>query len=85
MDDRSIHRLDFCLSKVRGCRQNGGMEYPIAPNDCDATNRLLQRVAAGETDCLGDLLVRHRARVKRMVAVRLDARLAGRLDPSDVV
>ncbi len=61
------------------------MQYPIAPNDSDATNRLLQRVAAGETNCLGDLLVRHRARLTRMVAVRLDLRLAGRLDPSDVV
>ncbi len=42
---------------------------------------------AGEGDALAveQLLVRGRERIRRMVAVRMDPRLAGRFDPSDVV
>jgi RNA polymerase sigma-70 factor (ECF subfamily) len=31
------------------------------------------------------LLARHRSRLRRMIAVRIDPRLAGRVDPSDIV
>jgi RNA polymerase sigma-70 factor (ECF subfamily) len=34
---------------------------------------------------LGDLLEQYRARLRRMVALRLDPRLHGRIDPSDVI
>ena len=47
--------------------------------------RLLQRAAAGDRDSWGELLIRHRERLRRMVAFRLDHRLQGRVDPSDVV
>jgi RNA polymerase sigma-70 factor (ECF subfamily) len=33
----------------------------------------------------GELLTRHRDRLRRMVALRLDRRLSGRIDPSDVI
>ncbi|HVS39826.1 MAG TPA: sigma-70 family RNA polymerase sigma factor [Gemmataceae bacterium] len=49
------------------------------------TDELLDRAAAGDSDARQRLLQRHRDRLVRMVAVRLDRRLAGRLDPSDVV
>jgi RNA polymerase sigma-70 factor (ECF subfamily) len=49
------------------------------------TERLLIRAAAGDVAARGALLVRHRERLRRMVAVRLDPRLAARVDPSDVV
>jgi RNA polymerase sigma-70 factor (ECF subfamily) len=49
------------------------------------TDLLLRRAAAGDDAARGDLLQRHRGRLKRMVAVRLDPRLAARVDPSDVV
>ena len=49
------------------------------------TDLLLRRAAAGDDDARGDLLQRHRGRLKRMVAVRLDPRLPARVDPSDVV
>ncbi len=49
------------------------------------TERLLDRAAAGDAAARGALLVRHRGRLRRMVAVRLDPRLAARVDPSDVV
>jgi RNA polymerase sigma-70 factor (ECF subfamily) len=49
------------------------------------TDWLLERAAAGDDAARQRLLSRHRRRLKRMVAVRLDRRLAARVDPSDVV
>jgi RNA polymerase sigma-70 factor (ECF subfamily) len=49
------------------------------------TEELLQRAASGDPQARQLLLTRHRKRLRRMVAVRLDPRLAARLDPSDVV
>ncbi len=49
------------------------------------TELLLDAAAHGDAQARGRLLERHRQKLKRMVAVRLDRRLAARLDPSDVV
>ena len=49
------------------------------------TEQLLDRAAGGDPAARGTLLVRHRDRLRRMVVVRLDPRLAARVDPSDVV
>ena len=49
------------------------------------TESLLRTAVAGDELALHRLLDRHRARLRRMIAVRLDQRLAARLDPSDVV
>ena len=49
------------------------------------TEQLLQQAARGDAAARGQLLQRHRQRLKRMVAVRADPRLAARVDPSDVV
>ena len=49
------------------------------------TNRLLRRAADGDQASWGALLTRHGHRLRRMVAFRLDQRLQGRVDPSDVV
>jgi RNA polymerase sigma-70 factor (ECF subfamily) len=49
------------------------------------TEALLQRAASGDTTAREQLLSRHRDRLRRMVAVRLDRRLSARIDPSDVV
>jgi RNA polymerase sigma-70 factor (ECF subfamily) len=45
----------------------------------------LRRAAAGDEACWRRLLEEHNGRLRRMVAVRLDPRLQGRLDPSDVL
>src|SRR3954454_6171656 len=58
---------------------------PIMTGDSSATNRLLRRGADGDTQGWGDLLARHEARLCRMVALRLDPRLQGRIDPGDVL
>jgi RNA polymerase sigma-70 factor (ECF subfamily) len=49
------------------------------------TEQLLDQAAHGDTAARDLLLQRHRDRLKRMVAVRSDPRLAARVDPSDVV
>jgi len=46
---------------------------------------LLERARAGDADAVNELLIRNRHRLRKMVGVRLDARLAARVDPSDVV
>jgi RNA polymerase sigma-70 factor (ECF subfamily) len=46
---------------------------------------LLQRASKGEQAACGQLLERHRQRLRRMIAVRLDRRVAGRADASDVL
>jgi RNA polymerase sigma-70 factor (ECF subfamily) len=54
------------------------------PRDTDNAN-LLARAATGDKSAEKQLLTRHRDRLRRMVTVHLDRRLAPRLDPSDVV
>src|SRR3954449_6327982 len=49
------------------------------------TDQLLASASQGDATARNRLLERHRPRLKRMVAVRLDRRLAARVDPSDVV
>lgn len=51
----------------------------------EGTDQLIRRARNGDRSAADDLLVRHRQRLKTMVTVRLDRRLAGRVDPSDVV
>src|SRR3979490_168427 len=46
---------------------------------------LIQRAGAGDREALSALLARSRARLRRMVEMRLDTRLQARLDASDVV
>jgi RNA polymerase sigma-70 factor (ECF subfamily) len=46
---------------------------------------LLRRAAAGDERALGALFTLYRERLKRMVRLRLDRRLGGRIDPSDVL
>ncbi len=53
--------------------------------DASETERLLQQAAAGDRESWGVLFSRHRDRLKCMVALRLDRRLQGRIDPSDVI
>jgi RNA polymerase sigma-70 factor (ECF subfamily) len=49
------------------------------------SNDLILGVAHGDREARQKLLFLHRARLRRMVAVRMDHRLAARVDPSDVV
>src|SRR5436309_2120553 len=51
----------------------------------DLSTSCLHRAAGGDAAARQQLLARHRARLRRMVAIRLDRRLAARVDPSDLV
>ena len=57
----------------------------MSPDESDETDRLIDRVASGDSQAVGELMRLHRDRLRKMVAVRLDRRLANRVDPSDVV
>ena len=46
---------------------------------------LLERAAVGDAQAWGALLTEHEDRLRRMVAFRLDTRLQGRVDASDIV
>jgi len=49
------------------------------------TERNLERARAGDPSAIGALLEGHRERLERLVALRLDRRLRGRMDASDVL
>jgi RNA polymerase sigma-70 factor (ECF subfamily) len=53
--------------------------------DSSDTSDLLSRAHAGDEFARAELFERHRARLRQMVRLRLDRRLNGRLDPSDVL
>jgi DNA-directed RNA polymerase specialized sigma24 family protein len=53
--------------------------------DDTTIEELLERAGVGEGSSVGRLLEYHRQKLRRMVAARLNSRLAARIDPSDVV
>jgi RNA polymerase sigma-70 factor (ECF subfamily) len=46
---------------------------------------LLRRAQAGDQQALADLFERYRDRLHKLVCLRLDRRITGRIDPSDVL
>ena len=54
-------------------------------NDFGADLNLIQRAARGEDEAVSELFAKHEARLKRMVRLRLNRRLQGRIDSSDVL
>jgi len=54
-------------------------------NQAGDIETLLARATSGDEQALAELFSRYRDRMKRMVKLRLDRRLSGRIDPSDVV
>jgi RNA polymerase sigma-70 factor (ECF subfamily) len=54
-------------------------------NDTDPDIALVTRAAEGDKEAVGTLFARHRERLQRMVRLRMNPRLQGRLDASDIV
>jgi RNA polymerase sigma-70 factor (ECF subfamily) len=54
-------------------------------SDSSSERELLRRVEGGDGAALAELFTHYRARLRRMVQLRLDRRLQGRVDPSDVL
>ncbi len=55
------------------------------PSQSDADGSFVDRIQTGDRHALGKFFARHRARLLKMVRLRLDRRLRGRLDPEDVL
>jgi RNA polymerase sigma-70 factor, ECF subfamily len=51
----------------------------------DPDRVIVQRAAGGENVAWQELVARYRDRLRRMVVLRIDPRLQGRVDPSDVL
>ena len=51
----------------------------------DEIQGLLDRLQAGDRDALAELFARHREPLRRMIMLRLDHRLGGRVSPSDIL
>ena len=50
-----------------------------------STSILVKRAAEGDSVAARELFSRHREQLRRMIAIRMDRRIAARVDPSDVV
>ncbi len=61
--------------------------YTVGPMTPDPSNHLelIRRAAAGDAEALASLFQRHRDRLRTMVRLRLNRRLQGRVDASDVI
>ena len=55
------------------------------PSESTDTGQLIERLRAGDRQALTDLFQRYRDRLHRMVELRMDPRIQGRLDASDVL
>jgi RNA polymerase sigma-70 factor, ECF subfamily len=58
---------------------------PVTTGDPGEVSDLLRRAAAGDDRAFQDLFGRYRDRLKRMIHLRLNRRLQGRVDDSDVL
>jgi RNA polymerase sigma-70 factor, ECF subfamily len=54
-------------------------------NNSAETAQLLEQARAGDEEALNRLFAQHRARLRRMVDLRLDRRVEARVDASDVI
>jgi hypothetical protein len=85
-----LTRQNLCENRARPVQKNACAGVSIcmwtlmADNSAD-TARLLEQARAGNQGALNDLFARHRARLRRMVDLRLDGRLQARIDASDVI
>jgi RNA polymerase sigma-70 factor (ECF subfamily) len=57
----------------------------MTPPDPGHTTELLRRYREGDPQALAELFAGHRERLRRMVRLRLDRRLLGQVDPSEVL
>jgi RNA polymerase sigma-70 factor (ECF subfamily) len=51
----------------------------------DSTEELLRRAELADEDAVRELWQRHRRRLGRMIAARMDRRVAARIDASDII
>lgn len=54
-------------------------------SETDDTQQLVRLIEQGDDEAVIRLMSRHRQRLKQMVRARMDPRILGRVDPSDVI
>lgn len=54
-------------------------------DDANETQKLLDRVATGDREALNLLFGKYRGRLKRMIRLRINRKLQGRVDASDII
>jgi RNA polymerase sigma-70 factor, ECF subfamily len=64
---------------------SGGEAANMTSSDAADLSQLLARLRQGEQQALAELFARYRGPLRRMIALRLDHRLQGRVSPSDVL
>lgn len=57
----------------------------MSGQDTPSIEALLERVRNHDADAVAEVFAQYRDRLKRMIRLRLDRRLQGRVDPSDVL
>jgi RNA polymerase sigma-70 factor (ECF subfamily) len=67
-----------------GCVPSPAWKTAVADDPSD-TRELVERLRQADRRALTELFLRHRDRLRRMVELRLDTRLRGRVDASDVL
>jgi len=61
------------------------MSSPMNDQNISPSEETLERIRNHDADAVADVFARYRDRLRRMVKLRLDRRLQGRVDPSDVL
>jgi RNA polymerase sigma-70 factor (ECF subfamily) len=83
---RANIRRNLC---VRGVQKDATAGYSrrgtAMPGDLSENEALLERARGGDAGALAQMFEQHRGRLEQVVRLRLDRRLQGRLDPSDVL
>lgn len=85
-------QADAATEGRRGCGSAAVRAHKISAlrvsamrSQSDDDRELLARASAGDAVATGEALNRHRDRLRRMVDARLDRRIRGRVDPSDIL
>src|SRR5262249_54102978 len=82
---RGWSMVRFLQSSHRSSARLFSKGVPGMSDESSETNRLLRQGAQGGPEQFGALLEQSRPRLRRMIALRRDPRLHGRIDPSDVI
>lgn len=85
MNDQEKSEFQSGESEAQGNPSNSGQAGKRLWPNSDETVELIGHVKSGDGGARGDLLERHRESLRRMIDMRLDRRIRGRVDASDVV
>jgi RNA polymerase sigma-70 factor (ECF subfamily) len=80
-----LYRSIISVTKIARLEAKALGLFVVMSNSAVSRTDILRRAIEGDAHAATLLVEEYRARLRRMVAVRLDKRIAARVDPSDVV